>query len=163
MHKYFGESIVATILFKEILMEEQQQNQQPQPPAQTAPVPQPPQPPAPMPTGYTQVTPQPQGEPKSFLVAWLLAYFLGVFGVDRFYLGYIGLGLLKLFTFGGCGIWALIDWILIWANAIKDSDGNQLADRDKHLKLVAILFIAFISAGILLNVLSTVLEASLEK
>ena len=52
----------------------------------------------------------PQESQKSFVVTWLLAYFLGGLGVDRFYLGKVGTGLLKLFTLGGLGVWALVDF-----------------------------------------------------
>ncbi|MBP7089187.1 MAG: NINE protein [Candidatus Omnitrophica bacterium] len=68
-----------------------------------------------------------QGKGKNWLVALLLSFFLGCWGFDRFYLGYIGLGILKLFTWGGCGIWWLIDIILIASNAMKDSNGNPLS------------------------------------
>ena len=44
---------------------------------------------------------------------FLLAFLVGGLGVDRFYMRYVGWGLLKLFTGGGCGIWVLIDWILV--------------------------------------------------
>lgn len=64
---------------------------------------------------------------KSWLVALLLSLFLGAWGIDRFYLGYVGLGLLKLFTFGGCGLWWLIDFILIATNSMLDSDGKSLS------------------------------------
>ncbi|MEB2310969.1 MAG: TM2 domain-containing protein [Sorangiineae bacterium] len=69
----------------------------------------------------------PVGNPtRSQSVAFLLSYFLGMFGADRFYLGQTGLGLLKLFTFGGLGFWALIDRIIIGMGKMRDAEGNSL-------------------------------------
>jgi len=64
---------------------------------------------------------------KSKSTALILSIFLGVFGIDRFYLGYTGLGVLKLVTFGGAGIWWLIDIIKIATGKMKDAQGNDLA------------------------------------
>jgi hypothetical protein len=64
---------------------------------------------------------------KTWVAALLLALFFGVFGVDRFYLGHAGVGLAKLFTLGGCGVWALVDIILIATRKVTDSDGRPLA------------------------------------
>ena len=66
---------------------------------------------------------------RNFLVALLLSIFFGGLGVDRFYMGYIVLGILKLLTAGGCGIWWLIDVILIAAKQLKDADGNELVEN----------------------------------
>lgn len=76
---------------------------------------------------------------KSFLAAWALSLFLGVIGVDRFYLGKVGTGILKLLTIGGFGIWYLIDLILILANVTKDKEGKKLQGYDeKNNKMIAI-------------------------
>jgi hypothetical protein len=63
---------------------------------------------------------------KSWLVAVLLSVFVGTLGVDRMYVGQIGLGVLKLVTCGGLGIWALIDLILFIMDNIRDSNGLPL-------------------------------------
>ena len=70
--------------------------------------------------------PTQQPEQKDFLVALLLSIFVGSIGVDRFYLGYIGLGIVKLVTFGGCGVWTIIDVILIAMGKLPDANGQPL-------------------------------------
>jgi TM2 domain-containing membrane protein YozV len=64
---------------------------------------------------------------KKWVTALLLSIFLGGLGIDRFYLGYTLLGILKLITGGGLGIWWLIDVILILIGKMTDADGQPLA------------------------------------
>ena len=68
---------------------------------------------------------------KSKLVTFLLSFFTGGLGVDWFYLsdgyaGYIIAGIFKLITFGGLGLWWLVDWIRILCDSFYDGGGNPL-------------------------------------
>ena len=65
----------------------------------------------------------PMASDKDWVTTLLLALLLGTFGVDHFYAGKIGTGILKLITLGGCGIWALIDVIMIATGSYKDGNG----------------------------------------
>ena len=53
------------------------------------------------------------GKELNWIVTLVMSIFFGVLGVDRFMMGQVGLALLKLFTFGGFGVWWLVDVILI--------------------------------------------------
>ena len=55
----------------------------------------------------------PSGRKVNWVLTLIMSVIFGTLGVDRFIMGHIGLGILKLITLGGCGIWWLIDVILI--------------------------------------------------
>ena len=67
-----------------------------------------------------------QSQMKDPLLSILLSIFIGTLGVDRFYIGDVGLGIGKLLTAGGCGIWWLIDIFLI-VDATKQKNLEQLS------------------------------------
>jgi TM2 domain-containing membrane protein YozV len=116
------------------------------PPMQAQPQPQQPYapPPPPMPPQQEYVTPMQQqyapppqmqsqagvaAQGYDWTVALILSILLGELGVDRFYTGSIMLGILKLITFGGCGIWWIVDIILIATGAYKDAYGRPLVRK----------------------------------
>lgn len=55
----------------------------------------------------------------------ILSLLVGTFGADRFYLGQTTLGVVKLITCGGMGIWVIVDWFLIM-NATKDRNFEKM-------------------------------------
>lgn len=79
---------------------------------------------------------QPQGmeqaamtSDKDWTVLLLLSILIGFTGADHFYTGKIGTGILKLITFGGCGIWSLIDIIMVATGGFKDSNGLPVTNK----------------------------------
>lgn len=80
----------------------------------------------------TDPTPYPAPtEGKSFVTAWLLSWLLGGLGADRFYLGKIGTGILKLVTLGGLGVWYLLDLIFVLSGSTVDSAGRSLSGFER--------------------------------
>ena len=63
---------------------------------------------------------------KDWLTTLLLCIFLGGLGVHRFYTGHTAIGVVQLLTFGGCGIWALVDLIMIITGDFRDVNGLPL-------------------------------------
>lgn len=61
-----------------------------------------------------------------YFTALVLSITLGGFGVDRFYLGHWQEGIGKLFSFGGLGVWVIVDAILISIGFLGTSDGSLL-------------------------------------
>ena len=72
---------------------------------------------------------------KSFIAAFLLSLFLGVLGADRFYLGEVGMGIFKLLTAGGLGVWYVVDLVSILTGHKTDKSGAKLTGYHKHLPM----------------------------
>lgn len=66
---------------------------------------------------------------KSVGIAYALWWFTGVFGGHRFYAGSIGVGIGMLLTFGGLGVWALIDAFFI---------GKVITQYNENIEMQAI-------------------------
>ena len=63
----------------------------------------------------------------TWLVTLLLCLFVGFLGIHRFYVGKSGTGFLQIITFGGFGLWVLIDLIMIVMGKFTDKEGNFIS------------------------------------
>lgn len=88
--------------------------------------------------GNSMTTPVATPPQKSFLLTAIFAIALGVFGVDRFYLGKVGTGVIKLLTCGGAGVWWLIDVILVLAGKTVDKANQPLEGVNTKNRLIAV-------------------------
>jgi len=80
------------------------------------------------PYGIDPITGMPFSD-KSKMVAGLLQIFLGSFGVGRFYTGHIGLGVAQLLlSWLTCGVWPLVDGIMMLMGKVTDAQGRPLRD-----------------------------------
>ena len=64
-----------------------------------------------------------------WLTTLLLCFFLGYLGIHNFYTKKTGIAIFQLLTVGGCGVWALIDFIMILTESYRDGNGNPLVRR----------------------------------
>ncbi len=80
---------------------------------------------------------------RHFLAVFFLSFMWGSFGVDRFYLGKIWTGLLKLITFGGFGLWSLIDLVIIMSGGMHDKQGRPMREFARYKKFAGITVLIF--------------------
>ncbi|MGN0091903.1 MAG: NINE protein [Alistipes sp.] len=66
---------------------------------------------------------------KDWIVTLLLCFFVGGLGIHRFYVGKIGTGIIQLITLGACGIWTLIDFIVIACGNFTDAEGKKIVGK----------------------------------
>lgn len=85
---------------------------------------------------------------RSLNVAIVLSLLLGWTGIDRFYAGKIGTGILKGITLGGLGIWWIIDaYLHVGKNPPKDISGNELKETDSRYSSI-FLFLTVFGSGL---------------
>lgn len=119
--------------------------------------------PAPAPEPKVVVTPlavvKKAPRQRHFLAAFFLSFMWGILGVDRMYMGYWGLGILKLITLGGFGIWAIVDIFLIMSGYMRDKQGREMLQAAEYKKFAyrtVLIFALVLGLIVLLNGLAII-------
>ncbi|MFZ1301212.1 MAG: TM2 domain-containing protein [Candidatus Microsaccharimonas sp.] len=97
---------------------------------------------------------------RHFLAAFFISFMWGTFGADRMYMGYWGLGFLKLITLGGFGLWVIVDLILIMGGYMRDKQGRemlQVAEYKKFAARTVLIFAIVLGIIVLINGIALIL------
>lgn len=87
---------------------------------------------------------------RHYLAVFFISFMWGAFGVDRMYLGKWGTGILKLVTFGGFGLWVIVDLILIMSGMMRDKQGREMLQFAEYKTFSYKLVLIFaISLGVI--------------
>lgn len=100
---------------------------------------------------------------RHFLAVFFISFMWGTFGVDRMYLGKWGTGILKLVTFGGFGLWVIIDIILIMAGTMRDKQGREMLQYQEYKAFVfktVLIFAIALGIVMLINGLALIAAVS---
>lgn len=111
-----------------------------------------------MPSSKTKSKNSNKNEKSKLLLLIIASLGLGILGIDRFYAGDTTMGIIKLLTMGGLGIWAFIDWIIILINALTQSKNGVFTitkwnDNDEKIVFYVAIIILIMHAGILPNLI----------
>ena len=97
---------------------------------------------------------------RSWFITLILSWFTGVFGLHRFYTGYVGIGIAQFLTLGGLGIWALVDFILICTGEYKTKEDKPLTGYVKSLGIASIfIYLIPVASHYMMNVITGIIKA----